>query len=128
LKFALLHIEKTQKCFFVIHVILGGGCDENHSHTTDNFVSCNRYFNDTSSFKSSHYLNPTYNSKINLCINDDYISIVNNESRNPLDIELKKESESKAVDENMNYDTPLINAIDSNNFTRVSKSSLTGKS
>lgn len=94
-------------------IILGCDYNENYRHSTDNLDSSKYYginIADVNLCKASNYLNPTYNSKINLCINDDYISIVNHESnnnRNPSGFRHKRES--KFFDENMNYATPLIN-------------------
>jgi hypothetical protein len=102
-------------------------------------------------FKATHYLNPTYNSKISLCINDDYITIVDDENnknninshgyinnsitansdRDPSSLFnnnlTENERESNALDENMNHhDMGLIKAIESNNRCKVPKN-LAGK-
>lgn len=110
-------------------MILGGDYNEYHSHTTDNFDSSNKFYgHETNLCKAPQYLNPTYNSKISLCINDDYISIVDNENnRNPSDSKFNEnERESNALDENMNHVTPLIKAIDSYSYSKKPKN-LTGK-
>lgn len=111
-------------------IILGCDYNGNYSHSTDNLDSSKYYGIDVNLCKATKYLNPTYNSKINLCINDDYISIVNNENnnnRNPSGFRQKRES--KFFDENMNYATPLINNAHEMKICRKTlKSSLpTGK-
>lgn len=108
---------------------IGGDYNEYHSHATDNFESSNKFYGHESNlYKTTHYLNPTYNSKINFCINDDYITIVDDENnRNPSDLKINEnERESNELDENMNYVTPLISTIDLNNHSKVPKN-LTGK-
>lgn len=112
------------------NIILGCDSNANYSHSTDNLDSSKYYGIDVNSCKAANYLNPTYNSKINLCINDDYISIVNNENnnnRNPSGFRHKRES--KFFDENMNYATPLINnAHETKIYRKTLNSSLpTGK-
>lgn len=118
-------------------MLLGGDYNECHSHPTDN-LQCY----DQAIYKATNYLNPTYNSNINLCINDDYISIIGNDitnanaksnntysnisNINPSELK-ENERESNELDENMNFVvTPLINAIDLNNHNKVPKN-LTGK-
>lgn len=108
---------------------IGGDYNEYHSHATDNFESSNKFYgHDSNLYKTTHYLNPTYNSKINFCINDDYITIVDDENnRNSSDLKINEnERESNELDENMNYVTPLISTIDLNNHSNVPKN-LTGK-
>lgn len=129
----------------IYDIILGCDSNANYSHSTDNLDSSKYYGIDVnSSCKPTNYLNPTYNSKINLCINDDYISIVNNtknnnnnhhhhennnsNNRNPSGFRHKRES--KFFDENMNYAaTPLINnAHETKIFRKTLNSSFpTGK-
>lgn len=113
-------------------IILGCDYNENYSHSTDNLDSSKYYGIDVNLCKSAtNLLNPTYNSKINLCINDDYISIVNNENnrKSPSGLRHKRESNIFSSDENMNYATPLINnAHDSKNCRKTLNRSLpTGK-
>lgn len=91
-------------------IILGCDYNENYRHSTSKLASPSSKYPsgiDVNLYKASNYLNPTYNSKINLCINDDYIEINNCTNRNP-----SCKRESKFFDENMNYNTsatPLIN-------------------
>lgn len=100
------------------------GCDynENYIHSTETLNTSNAkpFGFDSSNCKSTNYLNPTYNSKINLCINDDYISIVDNVS------DLTHKRESKLFDENMNLATPLINAHEPKISRKIHNNSLTG--
>lgn len=110
--FSLIISNRTLvlRWLFLYDIILGCAYNENYSHSTDYLDSSKYYGYDVNLCKASNYLNPTYNSKINLCINDDYISIGNHESynnRNPSGFRHKRES--KFFDENMNCATPLIN-------------------
>lgn len=86
------------------------GYDEENNNNNTNFVY---------RANNNNYLNPTFNSNIGLCINDNFMSIVNNENnnancndRNSSDFRLKRESNVVFFDENnenLNFATPLIN-------------------
>lgn len=114
----------------LVDIILGCDYNDNYSHSTGNLDSSKYYGIDVNLCKATNFLNPTYNSKINLCINDDYISIVNNESnnnRNPSGFRHKRESNFLS-DENMNHATPLINnALASKNCRKTLNSPPAGK-
>lgn len=59
-----------------------------------------------------NYLNPTYNSKINFIINDEFLSIndaIKKSSPGLSPKQARQKRESSFFDENMNFATPLIN-------------------
>lgn len=111
---------------FLYDIILGCDYNESYRHSSDNLDSTKYYGLDVNLCKASNYLNPTYNSKINFCINDDFISIANkdsNNNRSPSGFRHKRES--SFIEENMQ---PLINnALDSKICRKALNSSLPGK-
>lgn len=100
--------------------ILGGDSNKNYRHSTSksspNVHSKSYYGTDVNLLKPNNnpnYLNPTYNSKINFIINDEYLSIRNSSPslHSPKQARHKRESNFNYFehDENMNFATPLIN-------------------
>jgi len=121
---------------------------QQQKHETSKYLAVN------GSTRASNYLNPTFNSKINLCINDDYISLVDNSNhhqqqnnnqhtdnksyksyisntsnssknnKSPPELALKRESRQQFDDENMNSVTPLISVHDLNVSRKIFKGKL----
>jgi hypothetical protein len=100
--------------------------EENENENNTNFV-----------FRSNNnYLNPTFNSNIGLCINDNFMSIVNNENNNQvncndrnLDFKFKRESNNVEYfdeNENLNFATPLINNARDDDGLKICKNTLNG--
>lgn len=89
-------------------IVLGCDYNENYRHSNDYLESSSKFYGiDASLCKPPNYSNPTYNSNVNLCIADDYVTpVAMNNRRNPSGFRQKRES--KFFDENMNYATPLI--------------------
>lgn len=121
-----------QHYFLSIFFLSGCEYNENYIHATDElydhesskyshglFDLENNNHNNSSIYRASNYPNPTFDSKISLCLNDDFMTIVNNNESNHAncnyrnsDFRHKRESPSWYDDENentLNFVAPSTN-------------------
>lgn len=110
--------------------ILGGDSNKHYSHSTSsrNFPFKSSDVNLLKPNSNPNYLNPTYNSKINFIINDEYMSIndsIKNSSPGLSPKQTRQKRESSFFDENMNFATPLIN--NAQNYRKKLNNGSTGK-